>query len=565
MSRMIFAACAGFLLVILILPNSSIAQCDTCYYYDASTIPELYPPGPWEVLIENPGVTWDVSFDVLCIGAYDGGGAVTFYRSDGCIATADKYEIEVLMHVERSKSGYWTEYSFGASDGEKQVLVWGSRRLGWIGIYKYENMQTVPVDLSTPAKYRLVVDKSDIDPDEHKVELYRNGELLVTELYWGLDDPYPGDPDVNGYGFSGSGSDTEWHFLKFETLAPQDSDGDGYMRSACSGFDCDDENPNVNPGEMEVCDFLDNDCDGMTDENLFCNPGICDDVIFHYNDCSTVPEEYPGGAWVVSEPSPGVTWDSDGENLHLNGFDAEGSVAFGRFEDSLEAAVSYELEARIHIDRAMHGFPFKGKRIGFVVRDELKHVGVIGFWPGFIGFDEPLCIYANVDLYSPATYRLAVDRSEANPNNHTARLYRNSVLLIDLLDHGYTYYDLRDVTENPDTPIKAIGIGGWGSDTVWDKIEYSICVSSVSMINLLLEDVANLSLQDGLANSLISNLAGALDKIDDDNDTNDVAACNKMGAFINSVEAQRGKKIQESDADELIDSALTVISALDCN
>ena len=42
-----------------------------------------------------------------------------------------------------------------------------------------------------------------------------------------------------------------------------DADGDAYME--CAG-DCDDGNANVNPGEMEVpIDGLDNDCDGITD------------------------------------------------------------------------------------------------------------------------------------------------------------------------------------------------------------------------------------------------------------------------------------------------------------
>jgi len=41
-----------------------------------------------------------------------------------------------------------------------------------------------------------------------------------------------------------------------------DKDGDGY----CSPADCDDENPDVNPGAKEICDDVnDNDCDGQSD------------------------------------------------------------------------------------------------------------------------------------------------------------------------------------------------------------------------------------------------------------------------------------------------------------
>ncbi len=40
-----------------------------------------------------------------------------------------------------------------------------------------------------------------------------------------------------------------------------DEDGDGYGTAS----DCDDADPRVNPGAVEICDLVDNDCDGQTD------------------------------------------------------------------------------------------------------------------------------------------------------------------------------------------------------------------------------------------------------------------------------------------------------------
>jgi len=45
-----------------------------------------------------------------------------------------------------------------------------------------------------------------------------------------------------------------------------DADGDGYISDQEGGDDCDDSDPNINPGATEVCDDgIDNNCDGDTD------------------------------------------------------------------------------------------------------------------------------------------------------------------------------------------------------------------------------------------------------------------------------------------------------------
>jgi hypothetical protein len=55
-----------------------------------------------------------------------------------------------------------------------------------------------------------------------------------------------------------------------------DADNDGHFSEDSCGFphdDCNDNDADVYPGKTETCDGKDNDCDGDTDENCACNPG----------------------------------------------------------------------------------------------------------------------------------------------------------------------------------------------------------------------------------------------------------------------------------------------------
>jgi hypothetical protein len=55
----------------------------------------------------------------------------------------------------------------------------------------------------------------------------------------------------------------------------EDADSDGYADASCGGTDCDDNDPDVNPGAEEVCDDgIDNNCDGTVDEGC----GSCPDA-----------------------------------------------------------------------------------------------------------------------------------------------------------------------------------------------------------------------------------------------------------------------------------------------
>ena len=79
-----------------------------------------------------------------------------------------------------------------------------------------------------------------------------------------------------------------------------DLDGDGWYSE---NGDCDDSNPSINPNSIEVCDGLDNDCDGIVDEGFDSDgDGI--------GDC------------IDTEECDGL--DNDGDGIVDEGFDSDG-------------------------------------------------------------------------------------------------------------------------------------------------------------------------------------------------------------------------------------------------
>jgi hypothetical protein len=78
----------------------------------------------------------------------------------------------------------------------------------------------------------------------------------------------------------------------------------------------------------------------------------------------------------------------------------------------------------------------------------------------------------------------------------------------------------------------------------------------------LIEAIVELNAGSGLGNSFDRKLQNALDALDRAEDGNSRAATGNMRAFINSVEAQRGKQLLDSDADALIEAAEDIIETI---
>ena len=90
----------------------------------------------------------------------------------------------------------------------------------------------------------------------------------------------------------------------------------------------------------------------------------------------------------------------------------------------------------------------------------------------------------------------------------------------------------------------------------------SLPLPPAEQINGLIALVQGLGLQSGTANSLIVKLQGAASALDRGNIE---AACDNLGAFLNEVNAQSGKKLTAAQADLLIAEATRLRAVLGCN
>jgi len=119
---------------------------------------------------------------------------------------------------------------------------------------------------------------------------------------------------TDGTNFKNSGYDPTYFCSSPPTPACIDADGDGYFAEPGCGtpVDCDDSDPSVYPGALEVCnDGKDNDCDGLVDCNdtdcaqasVCAPPPVCNDA---------------DGDGYFAEPGCGTSVDCDDSDPSVN-------------------------------------------------------------------------------------------------------------------------------------------------------------------------------------------------------------------------------------------------------
>jgi hypothetical protein len=179
--------------------------------------------------------------------------------------------------------GYaWTKNNYliyrSPSSGRWSFIPWGIDQIfsdhldpfGGTGRIQTMCLASVPCRLALAAAYEEVV------TTEASLDL-TNLAFDVEQVIWdaAVEDPkkeYGTDSIASGLAgvmtFLDSRDDSIRSGLTCIDPSSVDNDGDG--SSGCPGFDCNDGDPTIYPGAPELCNFRDDDCNGVWDDNPDC-------------------------------------------------------------------------------------------------------------------------------------------------------------------------------------------------------------------------------------------------------------------------------------------------------
>ena len=116
----------------------------------------------------------------------------------------------------------------------------------------------------------------------------------------------------------------------------EDADADGYDNAASGGDDCNDSDPEINPGAEEVCDGVDNDCDEAVDCD---DEDVADadaDGVCACEDCDDLDaDNFPGNSEICDDADNDCDGVVDNDLLFSDWYEDADGDGHGRIDDPL--------------------------------------------------------------------------------------------------------------------------------------------------------------------------------------------------------------------------------------